>query len=196
MMRSILRLYAAALVFVPVAASAHPVIATASGFEQGFAHPLSGLDHVLVMVTVGLLAARLGGRALWLLPSTFLCAMAVAGVAGKAGVHVPFVEIGIGMSVIILGLAVASEFSAPVLVATSLVGFFAIFHGHAHGTEMAASLSGLSYGLGFVCATVLLHATGVGLGLAVATTSQVSVRMIQVAGAAMATAGVAMVFSP
>lgn len=192
MIRSILRFCAAAIAFLPVAASAHVGVGDTHGLIHGFSHPLSGIDHVLAMVAVGLFAAHLGGRALWLVPLTFVSVMALAGIAGMAGVKLPFVEIGIGMSVVVFGLAVAFQLSVPTLVAMALVGFFAIFHGHAHGAEMPESVSGLAYGVGFICATALLHAVGVGLGLAIGKVGQVySRRIVQISGGAMAIAGVA-----
>lgn len=192
MIRFILRFCATVIAFLPVAASAHVGIGDTHGFVHGFSHPLSGIDHVLAMVAVGLFAAHLGGRALWLVPLTFVSVMALAGISGMAGVKLPFVEIGIGMSVVVLGLAVAFQLSVPTLVATSLVGFFAIFHGHAHGTEMPESVSGLVYGVGFICATALLHAIGVSLGLAIGKAGQMySRRIVQIGGGAMAIAGVA-----
>jgi urease accessory protein len=148
------------------------------------------------MVAVGLFAAHLGGRALWLVPSTFVSVMALAGIAGTAGVKLPFVEIGIGMSVVVLGLAVAFQLSVPTLVATSLVGFFAISHGHAHGAEMPESVFGLTYGVGFICATALLHAIGVGLGLAVGKAGEACSRLIvQIGGGAIAIVGVGILIS-
>ena len=192
MIRFILRFCATVIAFLPVAASAHVGIGDTHGFVHGFSHPLSGIDHVLAMVAVGLFAAHLGGRALWLVPLTFVSVMALAGISGMAGVELPFVEIGIGMSVVVLGLAVAFQLSVPTLVATSLVGFFAIFHGHAHGTEMPESVSGLVYGVGFICATALLHAIGVSLGLAIGKAGQMySRRIVQIGGGVMAIAGVA-----
>ena len=167
MIRSILRLCAVILTFSPIAASAHVGVGHAHGFILGFSHPLSGIDHVLAMVAVGLIAAHLGGRALWWVPLSFISVMALAGIAGMVGVRLPFVEIGIGMSVVVLGLVVAFQFSLPTVGAMILVGFFAIFHGHAHGEEMPSDVSGLSYGVGFVCATAVLHAIGIGLGRAI-----------------------------
>ena len=144
------------------------------------------------MVAVGLFAAHLGGKGLWLVPITFVTVMTLAGVAGMAGVTLPYVEIGIGMSVVVFGLAIAFQINPPTLVAMGLVGFFAIFHGHAHGAEMPESASGLEYGFGFVCATALLHAFGIGLGLAIAYAGQLyGRRIVQVGGGAMAIAGVA-----
>jgi urease accessory protein len=143
------------------------------------------------MVAVGLFAAQLNGRALWLVPFTFVSVMALGGVAGMSGVKLPFVEIGVGMSVVVLSLAVAFQLNVPTLVAMTLVGFFAIFHGHAHGTEMPETASGFAYGVGFACATALLHAIGVGLGLAIGEAGKnYSRRIAQVGGAAMAVAGI------
>lgn len=161
-------------------------------FANGFTHPLAGVDHILAMIAVGLLAVHLGGRALWLVPLTFLAIMAISGLLGAAGVWLPFVEIGIAMSVIVLGLAIAVQLNLRTVAVMGLVGFFAIFHGHVHGTEMADAVHGFAYALGFLCATALLHATGIGLGTAIARTGkQIRRRIIQVSGYAMAMAGVA-----
>ena len=113
-------------------------------------HPLGGLDHVLAMVAVGLYAALLGGRALWLVPGTFVAVMALGGALGMAGYALPYTEIGIALSVIVLGLAVALRISLPTLAAMALAGLFAIFHGHAHGAEMPQDLSGYEYAAGFL----------------------------------------------
>jgi urease accessory protein len=197
MTRSVLRFCVVALAVLPAAASAHVDAGDTHGFVHGFWHPLSGIDHVLAMAAVGLFAAHLGGRALWLVPLTFVSFMGLAGIAGAAGVMLPFVEIGIGMSVVVLGLAVAFQLSVPTFAAMALVGFFSFFHGHAHGAEMPESTSGLSYGLGFVCATTLLHAVGVGLGIATGKTGRVfSRRISQISGATISIAGVAIVFLP
>lgn len=196
MLRSVRKLCALAVAFLPVAASAHVGVGDTHGYLHGFSHPLSGIDHALAMVAVGLFAAHLGGRALWLVPLTFVSVMALAGIAGMTGVKLPYVEIGIGMSVVVLGLAVAFQLSVPILIAMSLVGIFAIFHGHAHGTEMPESTSGLAYGVGFICATILLHAVGVGLGLVIGKTDQIyGRRIVQIGGGAMALAGVAILMS-
>ena len=165
-MRKISALTVAALLLVPTAALAHTGAGAVYGFAYGFMHPIGGLDHVLAMVTVGILASQLGGRALWLVPGAFVLVMAAGGMAGVAGVDLPSVEIGIAASVIVLGAMVASKMKAPVAVAMGLVGFFAIFHGYAHGAEMPGAAAGLSYGLGFMLATALLHLAGIGLGLA------------------------------
>ncbi|HEY0291408.1 MAG TPA: HupE/UreJ family protein [Hansschlegelia sp.] len=154
----------AGLALLPSAAMAHPGHGEASGFLAGAAHPIGGLDHVLAMVMVGLFAYQLGGRALWLVPATFVLVMALGGALGAAGVAVPFVEVGIALSIIVLGAVVALGVKAPVAAAMGLVGLFAIFHGHAHGAEMPDSAAGLAYAGGFMLATALLHAGGVGLG--------------------------------
>src|SRR5215207_4589987 len=122
--------------FVPTVAFAHTGVGTTSGFAHGFMHPLTGIDHILAMVMVGVFAWQLGGRALWLVPTTFVVIMALGGVLSITGVPVPFVEIGIALSVIVLGAVVALGIKAPVAVAMSVVGLFAVFHGHAHGAEM------------------------------------------------------------
>ena len=117
------------------------------------------------MVAVGLFAANLGGRALLLAPATFVTIMAVGGALGIAGVDIPFVETGIALCVIVLGLLLALQVSPPVGVAMGLVGFFALFHGHADGSEMPVDASGLGYALGFLTATATLHGTRIGLGV-------------------------------
>lgn len=188
------RIAAPAVVLIALTGSAlaHAGHGNAGGFAHGFIHPMGGLDHVLAMVAVGLYAALLGGRALWLVPATFVGVMALGGAVGAAGYPLPYVEIGIALSVIGLGLAVALRLSLPTLAATALVGFFAIFHGYAHGADTPPDASGYAYAAGFMLATALLHCAGVGLGLA-STLSQISGRrVIQTAGGTMALAGVAM----
>jgi urease accessory protein len=158
---------AATLTLIPTAAFAHPGIGDAHGFVQGFTHPLGGLDHLLAMVTVGLLAWQLGGRALWLVPASFVLAMAAGGALGMAEIPVPFVEVGIAVSVIVLGAMVALGTKAPLAIAMALAALFAVFHGHAHGTEMPLDAGGVAYGAGFVLASALLIATGTALGAAI-----------------------------
>lgn len=155
---------ASALTLLPGAALAHTGQDGASGLSHGIMHPLGGLDHILAMVLVGLLAFQIGGRAIWLLPASFLAAMAGAGLLGMAGFAVPFVEQGIMLSIVVLGAVVAFGFAAPVSLAAALVGLFAVFHGYAHGAEMPETASGLAYGAGFLAATAVLHAIGIGCG--------------------------------
>jgi len=147
-------------------ALAHTGVSPTHDLAHGFLHPLGGLDHVLAMVAVGLYAAQLGGRALWLLPAAFVGTMIAGGLLGTAGVPVPLVEQGIGLSVVAMGLAIALGLRLPTAAATALVAAFALVHGHAHGTEGAELASFLSYAVGFVAATTILHAAGIGLGLA------------------------------
>jgi urease accessory protein len=179
-------------IVTPTLAFAHTGLGDAHGFTQGFLHPVGGLDHVLAMVTVGLLAATLGGRALWLLPASFVAVMALGGALGSAGVNVPFVETGIALSVVIFGLAVAFRTPLPVLAGMALVGFFAIFHGWAHGAEMPTNASGLAYAGGFLLATALVHGVGIAVGLG---TGQLGgtfgARLAQAGGGAMTLAGLA-----
>jgi len=145
-------------------AGAHLLKGEASGFLTGFLHPISGADHVLAMVAVGLWGAQLGSPAIWVLPLAFPLVMAMGGIIGFLGVPIPGVEYGIAASAIMLGAAVAFELRPPIVVAGLLVGFFAIFHGHAHGTELPPGQSALLYSMGFVIATGCLHALGIGIG--------------------------------
>jgi len=173
-------------------AEAHTGVGSTIGFAHGFMHPLSGIDHMLAMVGVGLFAARLGGRALWLVPLAFVAMMAVGGAMGMSGLGLPGVELGIAASVIVLGACVALNLSLPVSAAMGLVGFFALFHGHAHGAEMPLEASGITYGLGFMLATAVLHAFGIGLGLGIGqlASRNGSTMVLRVAGVAMTAAGV------
>ena len=158
---------AAALALIPAIASAHPGHEGAAGLAHGFMHPLGGIDHIVAMVAVGLIAARLGGRALWLVPASFVATMAVAGLAGMAGIGLAHAEAGIALSLVVLGAMIALRLTMPVAAAMALVGFFAIFHGYAHGAEMPETVSGLAYGAGFLAATGLLHGLGIALGLTI-----------------------------
>jgi urease accessory protein len=145
-------------------AFAHVGQGEAWGLLTGFLHPLSGWDHVLAMVAVGLWGAQLGAPAIWVLPLAFPLVMAMGGMLGFLGVPIPGIEYGIAASAIILGAAVAFEARPPLVVAALVVGFFAIFHGHAHGTELPPGQSALLYSMGFVIATGCLHAVGIGIG--------------------------------
>jgi len=134
------------------------------GFFSGFTHPLFGWDHVAAMVAVGLWGAFLGRPAIWMLPVVFPVVMAFGGVLGIAGIPLPAVETGIALSALVLGLMVVLAVRPPLWVAAVLVGAFAIFHGHAHGTELPDAASPLTYSLGFVMATGLLHLSGIAFG--------------------------------
>jgi urease accessory protein len=158
----------AILVLSPTLAFAHTGVGHTAGFFHGFEHPIGGIDHVLAMVAVGVFAYVMGGRALWLVPLSFV-AMMVAGFAlGIAQVEIPFVELGIALSSVVIGAAAALGRPMPTAGAMALVGIFAIFHGHAHGAEMPADTSGLTYAAGFVTATALLHLVGIAATFGVA----------------------------
>ncbi len=172
-------------------ALAHTGVGATNGLAAGFGHPLGGLDHALAMLAVGWLAARIGGRALALVPAAFLGAMALGGGLAMAGLAMPAVELGIGLSVVAFGILLAWPRDLPAAALALLVGAFALFHGHAHGTEMPADASGLAYGAGFLLATAALHLAGIATGMA-------AERIIQgrtatrLAGAATAVAGLAL----
>ncbi len=188
-----LSLAALLLLGATAAAQAHTGAGATHGLFQGLSHPLTGIDHILAMVAVGLFAARLGGRALWLVPAAFVAMMAFGGVLGMAGVGLPFAEIGIGLSVVVLGLVVAADAKMAAPAAMAMAGLFALFHGHAHGAEMPPTASGLEYGIGFVLATAVLHGAGVGLGLLAGRVKGLSGRRIlQAAGGAISVAGAAL----
>lgn len=153
------------MLFVPASTFAHVTGGEVIGLFSGIKHPISGLDHVLAMITVGLWGAQLGAPAVWLLPVTFPMVMAFGGLLGLIGVNLPGIEIGIAVSAIALGFAVFREAKLNLWVAAVLVGFFAIFHGYAHGAELPPEGNGLIYSIGFVVMTGCLHATGIALGL-------------------------------
>ena len=144
-------------------ADAHIVAGEGGGFLSGFKHPISGLDHIRAMVSVGLWGAQLGAPAIWLLPVTFPIVMACGGFLGLIGVPFPGVEVGIAMSALLLGAAVMTQWRPPLIAAAALVGVFALFHGHAHGAELPPGESGLLYSVGFVIATGLLHLIGISI---------------------------------
>jgi urease accessory protein len=150
---------------LPAVAGAHTEGGAAGGFLSGFAHPLTGLDHLVAMVAVGLWGAFLGARAVWTLPVVFPVVMALGGAAGVMGMPLPGVETAIAISAVLLGSLVAFATKPPLWIAAVVVGFFATFHGHAHGTELPGSANALAYGIGFVVATGLLHLAGIGIGL-------------------------------
>jgi urease accessory protein len=150
-------------------ADAHVGVGATSSLAAGFGHPLSGLDHMTVMIAVGLWAALKGGRAIWAWPAAFVGVMVIGGALGMLNVPVPFVEPGILASVVAFGLLVALAVDLPVSAGVAVISLFALFHGHAHGTEIPENAAGLEYMAGFALATVLLHAIGIaaalGLGL-------------------------------
>ncbi len=149
------------------AALAHPGHDGGSGvgLAGGFAHPFTGPDHLLAMVAVGLWASQLGRSAMWTLPVVFPAMMALGAALGTGGVMVPWIEMGILVSVVVLGAAVALRVQAPLAIGAVLVAAFAVLHGFAHGAELPSDGSAWLYGLGFVAATLILHGVGIGAGL-------------------------------
>ena len=168
-------------------AQAHSAADIGGGFVSGLLHPVLGWDHVAAMVAVGLWGAFLGSPALWLLPVVFPLVMAVGGALGLAGVDLPGVEIGIAASALVLGAMILLAARPPLWIAGLLVASFAIFHGHAHGTELPDAASPLAYSLGFVIATGLLHLSGISFGLLVCWPLGRSA--VRAAGAVIALAG-------
>jgi urease accessory protein len=168
-------------------ASAHTGDHTVTGFASGLTHPLSGLDHLLAMVAIGLWAAQQGGRALWAVPAAFVSAMLLGGGMALAGLSLPHVETGIAASVLVLGLLIATrrQWAAPVGMA--IAASFALFHGYAHGLEMPQAASPALYALGFVLATTFLHGVGIAGSL-------IGRHAMQAAGAAIAASGLVMIF--
>jgi urease accessory protein len=155
----------AALMAIPVPAAAHTNPGVASGFLSGVTHPLTGIDHVLAMVAVGIWGTQLGRPAIWLLPISFPVVMALGGVLGIRGIPIPGVEIGIAASALFLGLMIVLSARVPIAIAAALVGSFAIFHGYAHGKELPVAADPLAFGVGFVLITGLLHIAGIGIGV-------------------------------
>ena len=179
------------LIALPTAALAHTGHGDASGFVHGFMHPIGGIDHILAMVAVGVFAYLLGGTALWLVPASFVLMMAVGFLLGIGQVDVPLVELGIALSSVVIGGAAALGRPMPVVAAMSLVGVFAIFHGHAHGAEMPVDASGLEYAAGFIVAPALLHAAGIAAAMGVARlVGKYGKAVAQVAGGVFALGGV------
>ncbi|ANH04886.1 HupE/UreJ family protein [Shinella sp. HZN7] len=182
----------AALAITAAPAFAHLDPEEHGSFMAGVSHPLFGLDHILVMVAVGLWAAQIGGKALWGVPAAFVATMAIGFGLALAGVDLPFVEPAILASVVALGLLVAMAVKLDTAASAAIVAVFALFHGHAHGGELG-SAGALEFGIGFVVATALLHVAGIGLGLSIARLSggAIAARLL---GAITALAGLVLAF--
>jgi urease accessory protein len=159
------KLIALATLLAPVPAFAHVGVGSTASFAAGIAHPFSGVDHMTVMVAVGLWAALKGGRALWIWPAAFVGVLLIGGALGMAHVALPFVEPAILASVVAIGILVALAVDLPVWAGAAVVALFALFHGHAHGTEVAETVRGFEYMAGFAVATATLHAIGIALGV-------------------------------
>ncbi len=182
---------AGVLIIVAMAAmpaAAHPLKGAMQGFTSGFMHPLTGPDHVVAMVAVGLWGAFLGVPAIWVLPIVFPLIMAVGGVAGVLGLPLSHIETGIALSGIVLGLMVLFAVRVPLWVAATVVGFFAVFHGYAHGVELPQAAGPMEFGIGFVVATGCLHLAGIALGLL--SRWKAGEYVVRAGGAAITAAGV------
>ena len=174
---------------LPSLAQAHPGLpGHAHGFNDGLAHPLTGLDHLCAMVAVGIWAWQCGGRMRWQLPLAFVSVMAIGGALGLNGIRVPLAEQGIAASLIVLGIFIAAAVRLPMLASAIVVGFFALFHGYAHGAEMPGSVSSVAYATGFLMATAILHCAGLALGLTAKRFH--SARLIRYAGFGIAVCGI------
>lgn len=169
-------------------AVAHTGVGETTGFIHGFSHPIIGADHLLAMAAVGLWAAQIGGRALLAVPCTFVIVMVLGGMLGFSGISVPFIEEGILISVLVLGVLIAGAFKFPLTYSALIVGFFALFHGHAHGAEMQSAMSAVSYTIGFALATALLHIVGMVVGVFIQRTNLEKVNRL--AGSAIALSGI------
>lgn len=186
------RVTALLLLVAPLAANAHSETGVIGGFLSGFLHPLTGLDHIVAMVAVGIWGAFLGAPAMWLLPVVFPIVMACGGALGILGVPLPGVEMAIALSGVVLGLMITLAARPPLWIASVLVGFFAIFHGYAHGAELPQAANAMTYAVGFVIATGLLHLGGIAVGLLVRWPwGRVAVRAC---GGAIAATGAAFLF--
>ncbi len=168
-------------------AVAHEAVGITGGLVSGLLHPLFGLDHVVAMVAVGLWGAFLGAPAIWVLPVVFPVVMALGGALGVVGIPIPYVELGIAGSAVVLGLMVALAARPPLWIAAVLVGAFAVFHGHAHGTELPNAANPFAYSVGFVVATGLLHVAGIAFGML--TRWEIGKLGVRIAGGIIALAG-------
>jgi urease accessory protein len=186
-----LALAALLLTAATLPAYAHVGIGPTSSFPAGFMHPLSGLDHLTVMIAVGLWAALKGGKAIWAWPLAFVGVMLGGAALGMAHIPVPFVEPGILASVVALGLLVALAVDLPVSAGVAIIGVFALLHGHAHGTEVPENAAGLDYMAGFALATAMLHLIGIAAGLAFGLRYR---GLTRAAGAACAAIGIGLAF--
>jgi urease accessory protein len=175
------------LLLFPALAQAHIVGGPFAGLADGLAHPITGLDHLAAMVAIGLWAAQMGGRAMWLVPAAFAAVMALGGVLGAAGVGLPLVEPAIMASVLLFGLLIAAAIRLPLVTSGLIAGGFALFHGHAHGAELPASASSAVFGAGFLATTIGLLIAGAAAGALMR--SPPMQRWVRFAGGAIAVGG-------
>ncbi len=191
--RIIVALVSVCVSLTAVSAQAHTLGANGLGFLDGFGHPVSGIDHILAMIAVGVWASQEKRSALWVLPTSFVAMMVVGALLGVMGAPMPAAELGIAASVLVLGALIAASARLPLAAAAAFVGACAVLHGHAHGAEMPEAASPMLYGLGFVFGTSLLHAIGVGLGCwARSKSAHFAVR---IGGSAMAAVGLALLIA-
>ena len=189
----IVRIATLTLLLVSVQALAHEEGEGHAGFLVGLLHPALGLDHLLAMLSVGILSAQIGGRAMWSVPLTFVVVMTIGAIIGANNIQIPLVESGIALSVVALGIALAADKNMAVVWAMIFVSFFAIFHGHAHGTEMPDVGNALLYGVGFVLGTSIIHLAGVLIGVISKRIPKGPV-LLRFSGAAIAVIGLTMLF--
>lgn len=186
-------LVAALLAATIAGAQAHTGAGPTHGLAAGISHPIFGLDHLLAMVAVGLWAFQLGGRAIWVVPAAFVTAMSLAAIAGMSGGQIPAIETGITLSLLVFGVLIAAAIRMPVWAGAAIVGLFAVFHGHAHGSEMPADASGLLYGCGFIVATAALHALGI--AFAAFSPKAGALPVVRIAGVAIVAVGAYLAFA-
>jgi urease accessory protein len=179
--------FAVAILALAQPAFAHEQVGVAGGLASGVIHPLTGIDHLIAMVAVGIWGAQLGAPAIWVLPITFPLVMAFGGVLGVLQIPLPMPETVIALSALVLGAAVAARLRVPFAAAAVIVGVFAIFHGHTHGAELPSAANPLAYGVGFVVATGFLHLCGIAIGTL--TRWPAGERLIRVLGGAIAALG-------
>lgn len=192
-MKQIVWLVLAAAAGLPETALAHSGHGLTHGFTAGFQHPFGGVDHLLAMFAVGLLAVQLGGRAIWLVPAAFVLTMIAGSLAGFAGVPAPGTEFAILISIVAIALPVAFALGMPVVAAMAWVALFAFFHGYAHGAELPVGAGAAPYIAGFALATALIHTAGIGVGLFAARIVSHGQRMaLRLAGSAVTIAGLAL----
>lgn len=180
-------IYLATVLTIPSIAYAHLI--GGIGLASGSVHPLSGLDHLLAMIAVGIISTRYDGKAVWLIPAVFLASMIAGGILAITGIHISLVEIGIALSVVFLGMAVFLQKKMPFYLVLVFVALSAIFHGHAHGEEMPLIASPVLYSLGFVLSTAMLHISGVLIGH-YAKKTEIASKLLRYAGAGVGIAGV------
>lgn len=186
-----LMIYFLVFSLVPMFAQAH--ILSGTGFASGALHPLSGLDHLLAMLAVGIISVRLGGKYLLIGPSIFVSSMVAGGILGMYGLHLSFIEIGIALSVILSGIAIIFSGKLPARISISIIAIAAILHGHSHGSEISGIFNPIIYTLGFVLSTATLHLLGVGIGH-YSYRADISRKFLRLVGAGISAAGLMILF--